>query len=71
MTRIKRIRSHTGHAQFLAQCLEEPVREIPRDESIPSPYHFSSTHSVWNWNGVDVIIVETAHRCFDVFRVEA
>lgn len=70
MERIKRIRSHTGYARFLANCLF--VDTMPRQADIPSPYAYSSEHVVYKYEptGQNVIIVETAHKQFDVFRVD-
>ncbi len=78
MKRIKRIRSHTGHAQFLATGVlvdfngeARTFGYIPRTD-IPSPYAYSPTHVVYRTDTeaqLYVIIVETSHRCFDVFAV--
>ncbi len=67
MKRIKRMRSHTKHAQFLAEVTKD-LGFLPRQD-IPSPYKFSPTHDVIEHDGQPVIIVETSHRCFDVFLV--
>ena len=69
LKRIKRIRSHTGHARFLAECAEEPMGWIPCQPDIPSPYAYSQEWTVWEWQGRAVMIRETSHRCFDVFEV--
>ena len=67
MKRVKRIRSHAGHARFLAEC-SETGRTVP--SSVRSPYHFTDRVAVYRYRGLDVIVVETAHRRFDVFAVE-
>lgn len=65
-TRIKRIRSHTGHARYLAQCTD--AGSIPRPIGIPSPYAYSPDCLTYrNTRGQRVIICETSHRCYDVF----
>ena len=69
LKRIKRIRSHAGHARFLAECAEEAMGWIPRQEDIPSPYAYSPEWPVEDWNGKPVVIRETSHRCYDVFLV--
>lgn len=65
--RVKRLTSHTGHAQFLAETTD--VGFIARVREIPSPYRSSPTHSVMDWKGRKVILVETNHRRFDIFEV--
>jgi hypothetical protein len=70
LTRVRRIRSHTGHARFIAECDEHEVGEIERREDIPSPYAYSPKWPVYRhpkWG--NVVIRETSHRCFDVFQV--
>jgi hypothetical protein len=44
----------------------------PRIPEIPSPYAFSPSHTVYQ-DGQDrlVIVVETAHKRYDVFDVSA
>jgi hypothetical protein len=65
--RIKRITTHVGYGRFLAK-LEDTNLEIPRTD-LPSPYAYSPTHTVFNFDGMPVFIVETAHKTYDVFRV--
>lgn len=72
LRRIKRIRSYAGHARYLCDVSEEPIGEIPRQRDIPSPYAFGPTHIVWQHiERGPIVIVETAHRCYDVFAVPA
>jgi hypothetical protein len=71
VTGIKRIKVLTGyaaHARWMSEVGEEMVGEIPR-QNVPSPYAYSPTHTVWNWNGKNVIVVETQHRRYEVFEV--
>ena len=70
LTRIKRLRSYAAHARFLAET-SDLVGEIERQADIPSPYRYSPTHAVYEWREKHVIIVETSHRCYDVFEVPA
>lgn len=58
-------------ARFMAECSDEPTRETPRIRSIPSPYASSPTHTVWAWEGREVIIVETKHLRHEVFDAAA
>ncbi len=69
LQRIKRIKSHAGHARFLADLDGAPAGWIPRQPDIPSPYAYSSEWIVFQHGKVPVIIVETAHRQYDVFAV--
>lgn len=67
--KIKTITSYAGHARFLAECAEEPAGRIDRIPEIPSPYAYSPDWTVWDWNGTPVVIVETSHRRYEVFKV--
>lgn len=70
LKRIKRIRSHTGHARYLTTLTMNPTGWIPRQASIPSPYAYSPVHAVWKQDdGRHVIVVETAHKVYDVFAM--
>jgi hypothetical protein len=73
LQRIKRIKSHVGHFRFLAECENEGQLSgfIERQKDIPSPYAYSPTHGVFVYRGKNVILVETAHKTFDVFEVPA
>jgi hypothetical protein len=71
MKRLKTITSHAGHARWLAEISEEPVGYIARASGIPSPYAFSASHPVWEWNGRTVFWVETRHKRYEVFEVPA
>ena len=69
MKRIKVIKGYAAHARALAEVDETPVGEIPRQKDIPSPYAYSPSHLVRNWNGKSIIEVETAHRRYEWFEV--
>ena len=75
MTRVKVLTSHAAHARYLAEISDETtgdltVRgEIPRPD-LPQPYSYGPTQIVYNAHGVPVIIVETRHRRYEVFRVD-
>jgi hypothetical protein len=74
---IKTIRSHAGHARFLAECEQDGengyaiVGLIPRVTDIRSPYAYSPTDHVMRWNGSNVICRETAHKVYQIFEVPA
>ena len=71
--RVKRITSHVGLSRYMAELVTTGM-EIARVAEIPSPYAFSSTHTVYHVveeDGSDVIIIETAHKRYDVFAVPA
>ena len=66
-TRIKRITSHAGHARFLA-TVKITSKRIPRIAEISSPYAYSPDHTLYlDDKGRYLLIVETAHRQYDVF----
>lgn len=68
--RVKRIRSHSGHAQFLAECAEDAVGHIERQLAIPSPYAYSPEWPVLDHHQFGYVVIrETSHRVFDVFEV--
>jgi len=69
LTRIKVLTSHVGHGRYLDTC--EPFGEIARRPEIPSPYAYSASHLVYKtWLGEPIIIVETSHKRYEVFRVD-
>lgn len=68
LTRVAVIIGHAAHARLNAQMDEQPIGEIPRQ--IPQPYAYSPTHYVYAWRGVPVIVCETKHRRYEVFRVD-
>ena len=69
--RIKRITSHSGISRYLSY-VESTGLVINRLATIPSPYAYSPTHQVYrDEQGRDVIVVETAHKRYDVFQVPA
>jgi hypothetical protein len=69
LQRIKRIKSYSGLAQYMAEELTgDPVGEIPKQVS--SPYASGPTNMVYQTNdGKHVIIVETSHKQYDIFEV--
>jgi hypothetical protein len=74
MTGLKRIRtitSHRGLARWLAELSEEPVAYLARvqTEPIASPYAYSPSVALWDWNGLTVCWFETAHRHYEIFEV--
>jgi hypothetical protein len=69
MKRVKVLTGYAAHARFNAELSEAPLGVIPRHAEIPSPYAYSPTHYVYDWQGTPVIIAETAHRRYEVFCV--
>lgn len=69
--KIKTIRSHSGLAQWLAETSEEPIGYLARVqvEEIPSPYAYSPSKPIYDWNGKAVIWFETKHRYYEIFEV--
>ena len=67
---LKTIRSYSGLARFLPE-LGEVVGYIPRQTSVPSPYRYSPTDAVYDWNGRKVFYHETKHKVYEVHAVPA
>lgn len=70
---VKTIRSHSGHARYLAELSEEPIGWLAtcQIEGIPAPYAYSPTVPIWanEEDGRKVIVKETSHRCYQVFAL--
>jgi hypothetical protein len=68
--RIKRITSHVGLSRYMAS-LDTTMWVTPRIAAIPSPYAYSPTHTIYQDvlrnKPIHVIIIETAHKQYDVF----
>jgi hypothetical protein len=69
MTRVKRIRSHSGMARYLATVTDGGwiVRQDVRTPYASGPdhlVHLDPTHG-------PVIIAETSHKIYDIFAVPA
>lgn len=73
MKRLKTITSYSGLARWLAETADETVAWIARVqvEEIPSPYAYSPTKAILDWNGKQVIYFETSHKRYEVFEVPA
>lgn len=41
---------------------------IPQPKNIPSPYRYSGDWEVYHYQGIPVVLAETSHRRFEVFR---
>jgi len=68
MERLLRIKSHAGIGRYLASVTH--CGYILRHAEIPSPFAYSPTHLVYqDAKRGKVIVVETAHKQYDVFRV--
>ena len=72
MTKIKTINSHVGLSRWLAELSEEPIAYLARVqvEDIPSPYAYSPTKDIWEWNGKAVVWFETRHKHYEVYEVQ-
>lgn len=68
LTRVKVLTGHAAHARFSVDLSDKPIGSVPRE--IPTPYAYAQTHMVWDWAGVPVIIAETRHRRYEVYRVD-
>lgn len=73
MKRIRTITSHSGLARWLAETSDEPIAYLARCqvEEIRSPYAYSPSVSILDWNGRAVVWFETSHRRYEVFEVPA
>jgi hypothetical protein len=71
LKKIKTINSHTGFANWLIQVDEEPVGFLARFQvrDIRSPYRYSPTCQILNWDGRQVVWFETSHKRYEIFEV--
>src|SRR5262245_34554961 len=73
MHKLTTIRSHAGHAQFLAELSEQPAGYLPRHLlPAPSPYMHTAAHAVWRHleTGQNVMALETSHRVYEVWQID-
>ena len=72
---VRTERSHSGHARLLGDLERGPdgfplvVREVPKPSNVPSPYRYSPEWWVYRYEGVEVVLAETGHRRYQLFRV--
>jgi hypothetical protein len=73
LTKIKTITSHVGLQRWLLELSEDPVAWLARVqvEEIPSPYAYSPSKAIYDWNGRKVVWFETRHKRYEVFEVPA
>lgn len=72
---LKTVTGYTAQSRLLAELDHDAddiselviVREIPRQPQIPSPYSGGPTHYVYRHRGREIIIVEVAHRRYQMF----
>lgn len=68
--RVLRIKSHAGISRYLSK-IGDPIGWIVRHLEIPSPYSYGPSHAAYaDSRAGKVFIVETAHKQYDVFRVD-
>jgi hypothetical protein len=72
LTRIKVLTSHAAHARYLAEEPEnaQPIGTVQRPAHIPSPYHYAPAYTVWDHAGIPIVIFETRHKRYEVYRVD-
>ena len=70
LPKVKTITSYTGHARFIAELDKFQIGFIPR-QPINSPYCYSPSHIVHQYKGMPVILVETKHKHYEVFKVSS
>jgi hypothetical protein len=66
--KLKTITSYAGLSRFLAACDE--AGEIPKPDTIKTPYAYSQTINTYTWVGRRVIVPEVGHRRFEVWQVD-
>lgn len=73
LKRLKTINGYQALHRWLAEVSEDPVCWLAREQvkEIPSPYAYSPTKAVYEWNGKRVIWFETRHKHYEVFEVPA
>jgi hypothetical protein len=68
MKRIKTITGYSANARFWAE-VGKVIGFIPRVKDIESPYSYSPTEIVYDYQGKPIIQKETKHRRYEVFVV--
>lgn len=66
LQRVRILTGYAAHARFNVE-VGRPLGYIHR--TINQPYCYSPTHTVYAWRGGPIIICETRHRRYEVFRV--
>jgi hypothetical protein len=69
MTKLKTLTGYQALYCWYRETSDEPIGYIVRQTNIPSPYAYSPTHNVHDWNGKKVIVVETKHRHYEVYDI--
>lgn len=68
--RLLRLSSHAAHARYLAELPDDPCGWIAWPRDIPSPFACGPSKAVWSDpKRGPVVVIETAHRTFDVYAV--
>ena len=75
MRKIKTITSYAGLHRWLDETTAgyEPLGFLARCqvEDIPSPYSYSPTKAILEWQGKPVVYFETRHKRYEVYEVPA
>jgi len=66
---IKKITGYAADCRFWQDVSEKSAGYVIKPIGIPSPYAFSLTSIVYEYNGHKIIHIETAHRTYNVFDV--
>jgi hypothetical protein len=71
MNRIKTITSHVGLGRWLSETNETPIGYLARCqcEHIPSPYAYSPSVRILDWNGRPCVYFEVRHKRYEVYEV--
>jgi hypothetical protein len=76
LKKIKTLSSYAAHARFLNECTSDAsgelkvVGEVAQSVVPKTPYAFSLTKTVYEWQGKPIVVLETSHRRYEVFQVE-
>lgn len=68
---LKTISSHVGKSKEWSGVIDwdNPVGYVASPASVPSPYSFSASRTVYKWNGKNCIEMETSHKKYEVIEV--
>jgi hypothetical protein len=69
MRKIKTLTSYAAHCRFLAECGNQNFWMARRLLPVVTPYFYSPTKAVMQWQGKLVTIAETIHRRFEVWEI--
>lgn len=69
MTRVKVLNGYAAHARFGVELSERPSGWVVFSGEADSPYAYARVRPVFRRGEDHVLIVETRHRRYEVFRI--